>query len=102
MGATWPTTGLIVASGLARGIDSSAHRGACADSCGGTIGVLGSRIDVYIRREPKAFRGGREARHHHLASKSPIHVDELVESTGLSSSEMLAALCEMEMRGIIR
>ena len=32
----------------------------------------------------------------------PIHVDELVEATGLSSSEALAALCEMEMRGMIR
>lgn len=31
-----------------------------------------------------------------------IHVDELVEQTGLSSSETLASLCEMEMRGIIR
>ena len=31
-----------------------------------------------------------------------IHVDELVETTGLSSSETLAALCEMEMPGIIR
>jgi DNA processing protein len=31
-----------------------------------------------------------------------IHVDELVESTGLNSSETLAALCELEMRGIIR
>jgi DNA processing protein len=34
--------------------------------------------------------------------EKPIHVDELVESTGLNSSETLAALCEMEMRGIIR
>ncbi len=33
---------------------------------------------------------------------TPIHVDELVETTGLNSSETLAALCEMEMRGIIR
>jgi len=31
-----------------------------------------------------------------------IHVDELVEATGLSSSETLASLCEMEMRGMIR
>jgi DNA processing protein len=31
-----------------------------------------------------------------------IHVDELVEATGLNSSETLAALCEMEMRGMIR
>jgi DNA processing protein len=34
--------------------------------------------------------------------EEPIHVDELVETTGLSSSETLAVLCEMEMRGIIR
>ena len=34
--------------------------------------------------------------------EEPVHVDELVEGTGLSSSETLAALCEMEMRGIIR
>ena len=34
--------------------------------------------------------------------EEPIHVDELVERTGLSSSETLAALCEMEMRGVIR
>ncbi len=34
--------------------------------------------------------------------EAPIHVDELVETTGLNSSETLAALCEMEMRGIIR
>ena len=32
----------------------------------------------------------------------PMHMDELVEKTGLSSSETLAALCEMEMRGVIR
>ena len=43
--------GLIVASGLARGIDSSAHRGACAASRGGTIGVLGSGIDVVYPKE---------------------------------------------------
>jgi DNA processing protein len=33
---------------------------------------------------------------------APIHIDELLETTGLNSSETLAALCEMEMRGIIR
>ena len=31
-----------------------------------------------------------------------IHEDQVVETTGLSSSETLAALCEMEMRWIIR
>jgi DNA processing protein len=221
--------GLIVASGLARGIDSSAHRGACAASRGGTIGVLGSGIDVVYPKENRklfeevekrgaivtefpmgtypapenfpvrnrmvagmalgvivvqgaqysgslitsrlAMEFGREVygvpgnvtepvsfapnqlikqgaklvvgwedvveelpteiraelfpveatTQEERASlfeanlspiekrlfdliriEEPIHVDELVETTGLSSSETLAALCEMEMRGIIR
>jgi DNA processing protein len=221
--------GLIVASGLARGIDSSAHRGACAASRGGTIGVLGSGIDVIYPKENRklfeevekrgaiitefpvgtypapenfpvrnrmvagmalgvvvvqgaqysgslitsrlAMEFGREVYgvpgnvtepvsfaanqlikqgaklvtgwedvveelpteiraelfpvqattpeeraslfEQNLSPvekrlfdliriEEPIHVDELVETTGLSSSETLAALCEMEMRGIIR
>jgi DNA processing protein len=221
--------GLVVASGLARGIDSSAHRGACAASRGGTVGVLGSGIDVIYPKENRklfeevekrgailtefpmgtypapenfpvrnrmvagmalgvivvqgaqysgslitsrlAMEFGREVygvpgnvtepvsfapnqlikqgaklvgswedvieelpteiraelfpieatTQEERASlfeqnlspiekrlfdliriEEPIHVDELVERTGLSSSETLAALCEMEMRGIIR
>jgi len=31
-----------------------------------------------------------------------VHVDELVEKSELNSSEVLAALCEMEMKGIVR
>ena len=31
-----------------------------------------------------------------------IHIDELVEKAELNSSEVLAALCEMEMKGIVR
>ncbi len=221
--------GLVIVSGLARGIDSSAHRGACAATRGGTIGVLGSGIDViYPKENRKLFdevekRGavvtefplgthpapenfpvrnrivagmalgvivaqgaqysgslitsrlgmefGREVYgipgnvtepmsfapnqlikqgaklvtnweevveelptevraelfpmeattaeeraslfegslsptekrlFELIRIDEPIHVDELVEKTGLSSSETLAALCEMEMRGVIR
>ena len=43
--------GLVIVSGLARGIDSSAHRGACAASRGATIGVLGCGIDVIYPKE---------------------------------------------------
>ena len=221
--------GLIVTSGLARGIDSSAHRGACAASRGGTIGVLGSGIDVIYPKENRklfeevekrgaiitefpmgsypapenfpvrnrmvagmalgvvvvqgaqysgslitsrlAMEFGREVYgvpgnvtepvsfapnqlikqgaklvtgwedvveelpteiraelfpveavsaeeraslfeealsaverklYDLMSVDKPIHVDELVEGTGLSSSETLAALCDMEMRGAIR
>ena len=37
-----------------------------------------------------------------LDTDEAIHVDELVEKTELNSSEVLAALCEMEMKGIAR
>ena len=36
--------GLVIVSGLARGIDSSSHKGACAATRGATIGVLGTGI----------------------------------------------------------
>ena len=37
-----------------------------------------------------------------LGTDDAVHVDELVEKAELNSSEVLAALCEMEMKGIVR
>ncbi len=37
-----------------------------------------------------------------LGVDETVHVDELVEKSELTSSEVLAALCEMEMKGIVR
>ena len=45
--------GLVIVSGLARGIDSSAHKGACAAARGATIGVLGNGIDIIYPKENK-------------------------------------------------
>lgn len=45
--------GLVIVSGLARGIDSSAHKGACAAARGATVGVLGCGIDVVYPKENK-------------------------------------------------
>jgi len=45
--------GLVVSSGLARGIDASAHKGALNSPAGATIGVLGCGIDVVYPKENK-------------------------------------------------
>ncbi len=45
--------GLVISSGLARGIDSSAHKGALSSSSGSTIGILGCGIDVVYPKENK-------------------------------------------------
>jgi DNA processing protein len=221
--------GLVIVSGLARGVDSSAHRGACASARGSTVGVLGCGVDVVYPKENRklfaevekrgaiisefplgahpapenfpvrnrvvagmalgtvviqgaqysgslitsrlAMEFGREVfgvpgnvtepasfapnqlikqgaklitgwedvieelpteiraelfpveattpeeraslfeqglspaekkLYQRIRIEEAVHLDELVENTGLSSSETLAALCEMEMRGIIR
>ena len=46
--------GLVVASGLARGVDSAAHRGAVAEG-GTTVAVLGSGVDLIYPREHAAL-----------------------------------------------
>jgi DNA processing protein len=64
--------GVAVVSGLARGIDSAAHRGALAGG-GSTIAVLGSGIDVMYPPEHDALA--------HTIEASGIVMSELVPGT---------------------
>lgn len=54
--------GLVILSGLARGIDSSAHQGALAAARGATVGVLGCGIDVVYPKENKKLFAKMEER----------------------------------------
>ena len=48
--------GLTIVSGMARGVDSSAHQGACKASHGATVGVLGTGVDgIYPKENRKLF-----------------------------------------------
>ena len=54
--------GLVIVSGLARGIDSSAHKGALSSSRGSTVGVLGCGIDVIYPKENRKIFAEMEER----------------------------------------
>jgi DNA processing protein len=54
--------GLVIVSGMARGIDSLAHQGACRATSGATIGVLGTGLDVIYPKENKKLFGEVEKR----------------------------------------
>ena len=45
--------GLVIVSGMARGIDSSAHQGACRAARGAAVGILGTGVDVVYPKENK-------------------------------------------------
>jgi len=55
LGRDLAAAGITVVSGLARGVDSAAHRGALSTSTGRTAAVLGSGVDVPYPREHGAL-----------------------------------------------
>jgi DNA processing protein len=61
LGSDLVASGLTIVSGLARGVDSAAHRGAIAGG-GITIGVLGSGVDVMYPPEHVTLARDIEAR----------------------------------------
>jgi predicted Rossmann fold nucleotide-binding protein DprA/Smf involved in DNA uptake len=129
--------GLVVVSGMARGIDAIGHQGAM-DANGRAIGVRGTGIDVCYPKENKklyekvlvrgaiiseflcaliprrrislcvtgsaaaALDGSENKLYELLSADQPVHIDDIVERSGLNSSEVLATLFNLEMKGIIR
>ncbi len=49
-----------------------------------------------------ALEGVEKKLYELLSTEEPLHIDEIVEGSGLNSSEVLATLFDLEMKGIIR
>src|SRR2546423_980881 len=111
--------GVTVVSGLARGIDAAAHRGAL-EAKGRTAAVLGTGLDeVYPRDHRKLAAGilekggapapapadlsdGERAVLKLISTDDPAHIDALAESSGLPVQELSGVLLALEMRDLIR
>jgi predicted Rossmann fold nucleotide-binding protein DprA/Smf involved in DNA uptake len=76
LGRDLAARGLAILSGLARGIDAIEHHGA--------LGASEKKLYELLNVE--------ETR----------HIDELVENSGLNSSEVLATLFDLEMKRVVR
>jgi len=48
------------------------------------------------------WRGSKKKLYELLAADEPVHIDDIVERSGLNSSEVLATLFDLEMQGVIR
>ena len=49
-----------------------------------------------------ALEGAEKKLYELLSTEQPVHIDEIVERSGLNSSEVLATLFDLEMKGSIR
>ena len=49
-----------------------------------------------------ALNGSEKKLYELLSAEEPVHIDDIVERSGLNSSELLATLFDLEMKGIIR
>jgi len=65
LGRELAARGLVLVSGMARGIDAIGHQGAMAVN-GRAVGVLGTGVDIcYPKENKKAIREGTRARRDH-------------------------------------
>jgi len=50
----------------------------------------------------RGLDGSQKKLYELLSTDQPVHIDDLVERSGLNSSEVLATLFDLEMKGVIR
>jgi predicted Rossmann fold nucleotide-binding protein DprA/Smf involved in DNA uptake len=74
-------------------------RGAANPAQGGFAGGAGRQLDLQALNELSPIE---KKIYELLSAQESRHIDELVETTGLNSSAVLATLFESEMKGIIR
>src|ERR671928_217058 len=91
--------GVTIISGLARGIDASAHRGAL-EAGGRTVGVMGTGLDQIYPRDHKQLAD--DILKNNGAIVTPLQIDTLAETTKLSITQLTTALLTLEMRELIR
>jgi len=49
-----------------------------------------------------ALNGSQKKLYDLLSTDQPVHIDDIMERSGLNSSEVLATLFDLEMKGVIR
>jgi len=88
---------------MARSIAAIGHQGAM-DANGRAVGVLGTGIGVCYAKELAAssLSGSQKKLYELLNAEEPMPIGDIVERSGLNSSDVLATLFDLEMKGIIR
>ena len=102
LGRELAARGLVIVSGMARRIDAIGHQGAM--NANGRAMVQAEKPEAEQRNllAAAALNGAEKKLYELLSAEEHVPIDDIVERSGLNSSEVLATLFTLEMKGIIR